>query len=206
MNIIGQVVKHNIYGEGTIINFEERENYSGKIVVVFDDNGVEISKEFLLVALCNEKFFDKDALSKEMLQFVEEYEENYKKTDNTAELAAKVARARGAKRLYLKDEYDEVITLETLQKMYSLAGVEREEYESRAVVADETDLYVTASAACRANEIRVKDCNKIYRVCDNKAKSYYGRRWRYATKAEIQRYIDTYEELSKNELDTKDLQ
>lgn len=191
MNLINEKVKHRRLGEGVIIGFEEQENYKSTVKIKFDNEDI---RSFQLKTLCEEKYFDLDACSNDLIELSQEYKSKYKAEDNKIDVVAKKVFAT---KLYTKDEFDECVTLEKLYRAKSVAEVEREDYESRPVVSGDRELFINASAACRAYEVRPKDCDKIYKVCDRKAYTFAGVSWRYATKAEVQKYIDEYEQLEQ---------
>ena len=73
-----------------------------------------------------------------------------------------------------------------------MAGNHRFPNESRAVVMDSDLIFINASAAMRYMESRIKDCDKIYKACENNNK-FQGHNWSYASRDAIDHIISLFE-------------
>ena len=197
---INERVNHKKFGEGVItdINTKDGNLAEATLYITFDKVG---DKKLSITAFGSKNgFMTSD--NPETIPFVDNLIEE-------AEAKKAVIFEKKMKRIsYIPPHsYDETgqreVTVENWAKAMEVAGEYRFPNESRAVVMDRECIFINASAGCRHIEIDIKSCNKIYEVCDNKAKSFMGHKWKYATKEQIQNIIDKMIEEKEGNNDTE---
>lgn len=89
----------------------------------------------------------------------------------------------------IEDEDGRKTTVLDWQNALENAGSPRNLHESRAVVSSCGIMFINAAAACRWLEVNTKQGDRLYKAVENKLrfKKYF---WRYATKDEIEIFIE----------------
>ncbi len=182
---IGANVVHNNskFGSGKIVDFEiNSENPIKSKVSVKFDNG--ISSKFVITSFGNNGFFKTD--DENIIQFVDQlkFEAEEKIKEDIKKKAESI--------VYIPsctiNEYGKEVSKSDWEKALAVADTYRFPNESRAVIMDSDLIFINASAAMRFLEARVKDCDKIYKVCGSK-KRFLSHYWNYATKNDIEHII-----------------
>lgn len=187
---IGANVNHKNtakFGTGVITDLEinPEDQLKSKVSVQFNNGAFS---KFSIKAFEENGFFTTD--DEDIIPFVEklkvESEEKRK-----AELKRK-AESIVYVPSYDINEYDKEVTKEDWIKAAEVAGNYRFPNESRAVVMDSDLIFINASAAMRYMGSRIKDCDKIYKACENNNK-FQGHSWSYASRDAIDHIISLFE-------------
>lgn len=180
-------VDHKKFGSGIITDIEINpvNQIKSKVTVKFD--GGKISK-FSIEAFGSNGFFTTN--DEAIIPFVDKLkeEEEEKKKEAIRKRVEKIVYVPS----YNLDEVEREVTREDWERAAKVANSYRFPNESRAVVMDEDLVFINASAAMRYMNSRIKDCDKIYKSCDNN-KKYLGHHWSYASKETIDRIIEFFE-------------
>ncbi len=183
MFIDSRVNHHSKYGEGIIINFviKPEDEISSIITVNFDSGEV---KKFPIYVFIDTDFMSiEDEKAMEYLSILKERREVEKK--EKALLKEKALKERIYIPSYNLDEVEKEVKREDWEKALRVADTHRFANESRAVIMDSDLVFINASAAMRYMNARVKDCDKIYKVCELNNKRFMNHHWSYATKDNI---------------------
>ena len=177
-------VVHNKYGQGIITEFEINtlNKIKSKITVAFDSGE---TKKFSLEAFTGKKFLTTE--NTEIIEFVEEL---LKKQEEEAK--AKAAVVEEVKEYSPFGQYSK----EDWEKAYKVAEEHRFKYESRAVVMDDDIIFISAGDALRYIDVDTRRGDQLYAACElaKKHKVFMAHEWKYATKAEIRKLIERFED------------
>lgn len=181
-------VSHKMFGAGIIKDLEmnSSDTLKSRVVVEFDSG--KISK-FTMSSFSSDGFFTTD--DEAIIPFVDKLIEekiNKEKEELKAKLESKVFIPS-----YKYDEVEREVTKEDWLNAYKVAESYRFPNESRAVVMDSDLIFINASAAMKYMKARVKDCDKIYKACENR-KKFLGSHWEYANRESIKHIIDLFDE------------
>lgn len=188
-------VNHKNFGEGTVADITMKpENELDSIITVNFDSG-EV-KKFLISMFVDEKLHDIMSLKDEEAM---SYLSTLKKEKEDREKEKAILREKAIKeRIYIPsyklDEVEREVKKEDWERALVVADTYRFANESRAVIMDSDLVFINASAAMRYINARVKDCDKIYKVCELHNKRFMNHHWSYATKDNI---VAIIEEMNK---------
>lgn len=198
---LGKIINHGYFGALKVDNIEYNDSDIGnsKVVAIVtdDDNRTKLLSlgSLLKFVECSDEL--RNALI-DAINMTEAYRQ-YK----TKLLMAEKRRKEIAKTLKTNPNNDEFrrATKEEWMAMKEVADEPRSYGESRAVVKDDVKMYFSAAAALhdmfeytKDNQSKgerdvAKDGDKLYSACETHGR-FKGSKWRYATKEEIQYYID----------------
>lgn len=179
-------VNHKKFGPGVVENLELNpiEEIKSKVVVKFDSG--KISK-FIITSFGSNGFFTTD--DKEIIPYINKLEKEHRETMNK-KLEEECRKIKHIP-VYHLDEIEKEVTKENWERAYKVAESYRFPNESRAVIMDSDLVFINASAAMKYMDARIKDCDKIYKACEN-GKKFLGSHWKYANRECIKHIIESF--------------
>lgn len=178
--LVNSVIKHNKYGSGKVVDYSANSSDALKstITVEFEDG---ITKKFG-VSLIDKMFED---IPEDFIDYIngvrEESEAKRKAYLDTFDDRKPIKKAD----VCYFDRDQKEVTEEDWKRAYEVAGKYRFYHESRAVVMDNSMIFINAAAALRYIESRPEDGDKLYQVCEKGKGRFLSHRWRYASKEDI---------------------
>ena len=193
--MINQYITHKTFGVGKVEELEVDTLANAKIYVQFSPNYG--TRSFLIRTLTD--FFSD--LSVDLRQLSCDAAEEKRLLDEKQRMRmreiANNIKPIEHKVTYEFDEEERELTSEDWRRAYRVAGEQRFLHQQRAVVMDTGVMFINASAALRYMNLSPKSGDKLYAVCERYTKKYLRHSWRYATKSDINRYIEYLESEGK---------